>query len=66
MMLDLAHDTEKEKRMEVFGIVGMSMGTLGFIFAMSALDQIKKLEKRLKDSGVLEKDQQNEVTEEQS
>lgn len=52
--------------MEVFGIVGMSMGTLGFIFAMSALDQIKKLEKRLKDSGVLEKDQQNEVTEEQS
>jgi hypothetical protein len=52
--------------MEVFGIVGMSIGTMGFIFALSALDQIKKLEKRLKDSGVLEKDQQNEVTEEQS
>ena len=52
--------------MEAFGIIGMSMGTMGFIFALSALDQIKKLEKRLKDSGVLEKDQQNEVTEEQS
>lgn len=52
--------------MEAFGIIGMSMGTMGFIFALSAVDQIKKLEKRLKDSGVLEKDQQNEVTEEQS
>ena len=39
--------------MEVFGIVGMSMGTMGFIFALSALDQIKKLECRLKESGVL-------------
>jgi hypothetical protein len=48
---------QKVNRMDTFGIIGMSMGTMGFIFALSALDQIKKLEKRLKDSGVLEKDQ---------
>ncbi len=41
--------------METFGIIGMSMGTTGFIFALCALDQIKKLEKRLTESGVLPK-----------
>ena len=52
--------------MEAFGVIGMSMGTLGFVFALSALDQIKKLEKRLKDSNVLAVDPQNETTREQS
>ena len=52
--------------MEAFGIIGMSMGTVGFIFALSALDQIKKLEKRLQESGALAEDQGNEPTEEQS
>ena len=41
--------------MEVFGIVGMSMGTLGFIFALSASAQVQKLEKQLKVAGVLPK-----------
>ncbi|QEG37494.1 hypothetical protein Pr1d_48400 [Bythopirellula goksoeyrii] len=31
----------------------MSMGTLGFIFALSALARVQKLEKRLKEAGVL-------------
>ncbi len=41
--------------METFGIVGMSLGTMGFIFAMSALAKISKLEKQLKEAGVLDK-----------
>ncbi len=42
--------------METFGIIGMSFGTMGFIFALNALGQISKLEKRLKETGVLDKD----------
>lgn len=51
--------------METFGIIGMAMGTMGFVFALNALELIKKLEKRLEDSGVLAKEPQNEPTEEQ-
>ena len=40
--------------MEVFGIIGMSFGTVGFVFSLSALAQIAKLEKRLKEAGVFE------------
>ena len=32
---------------------GMIFGLMGFIFALSALGKIRRLEKRLKDSGVL-------------
>lgn len=39
--------------MDAFGIIGMSMGTLGFIFALNALDQISKLKKQLRESGTL-------------
>ena len=42
--------------MEAFGIIGMSLGTMGFIFAMSALAKISKLEKQLKETGVLNKE----------
>ena len=42
--------------MEVFGIIGMSFGTMGFIFALNALDSISKLEKRLKEAGVLDRE----------
>ena len=42
--------------MEAFGIIGMSLGTVGFIFAMSALARISKLEKHLKETGVLHED----------
>ena len=42
--------------MEVFGIIGMSLGTIGFIFGMSALTKIAKLEKQLKETGVLDKE----------
>ena len=31
----------------------MSLGTMGFIFAMSTLAKISKLEKHLKETGVL-------------
>jgi|TARA_B110000495_G_scaffold190822_1_gene193334 hypothetical protein len=43
--------------MEVFGIIGMSMGTMGFIFALSALDQVSKLKKQLTESGALPQEQ---------
>ena len=33
--------------MEAFGIIGMSFGTLGFIFSLNALGRIDKLEKQL-------------------
>lgn len=42
--------------METFGIVGFSLGTVGFIFAMTALNKISKLEKQLKETGVLGKE----------
>ena len=42
--------------METFGMVGFSLGTVGFIFALAALDKISKLEKRLKETGVLDKE----------
>ncbi len=46
--------------MEAFGIIGMSMGTIGFIFSMSALAKIAALEKQLKESGVLDKEYKSE------
>ncbi|MDG1894926.1 MAG: hypothetical protein P8J37_08460 [Fuerstiella sp.] len=39
--------------METFGIIGMSMGTMGFIFALNAMARIDKLEEQLKQDGVL-------------
>jgi len=42
--------------MEAFGIIGMSMGTMGFIFALNALARISKLEKQLTETGVLDKE----------
>ena len=39
--------------MEAFGIIGMSMGSMGFIFALNALNQVSKLEKDLREAGVL-------------
>lgn len=41
--------------MEAFGIMGMSLGAMGFIFSLSALTKIAKLEKQLKEAGVLDK-----------
>jgi hypothetical protein len=43
-------------RMEAFGIIGMSLGTMGFIFALSAQAKIAKLEKQLKKAGILDKE----------
>jgi hypothetical protein len=42
--------------MDTFGIAGFSLGTVGFIFAMVALDKISKLEKQLKETGLLDKE----------
>ncbi len=39
--------------MEVFGIIGMSMGTMGFIFSINALSKVSELEKKLQNAGVL-------------
>ena len=42
--------------MEAFGIIGMSLGAMGFIFAISALTKISKMEKQLKETGVLDQE----------
>jgi len=42
--------------METFGIIGMSFGLSGLVMAMSALAKISKLEKQLKETGVLDKE----------
>ena len=42
--------------MEAFGIMGFSLGAMGFVFALNALAQVSKLEKRLKEKGVLDKE----------
>ena len=35
--------------MEALGLIGMSLGTMGFIFSMAALAKISALEKKLKE-----------------
>ena len=40
--------------MEVFGLIGMSIGTLGFIFSMAALVKIYSLEQKLKEISILD------------
>ena len=42
--------------MEAFGIIGMSIGTMGFIFGISVLARISKLERHLKETGVLDQE----------
>jgi|SaaInl7_200m_RNA_FD_contig_31_1195461_length_266_multi_4_in_0_out_0_1 hypothetical protein len=42
--------------METFGTISMSFAIIGFIFAISALVKITKLEKRLKEVGVLDRE----------
>jgi hypothetical protein len=39
--------------MEAFGIIGMSLGAMGFIYALNAMNAVSSLEKRLKEAGVL-------------
>jgi len=46
--------------METFGIIGMSFGIMGFVLATSAFSRISKLEKQLKETGVLEKEFKSE------
>ena len=49
--------------MEVFGILGMSLGTMGFIFGMVgvvALVRLEKLTKTLKEKGILEENYKEE------
>lgn len=40
--------------MEAFGIIGMSLGTLGFIYGINAMNAVSSLEKRLREAGLLE------------
>ena len=42
--------------METFGIIGMAFGIMGMGFGSVAFAGLQKLEKRLKESGVLSKD----------
>ena len=39
--------------MEVFGIIGMSLGTTGFVFGIICLNQMGKLIKTLKEKKIL-------------
>jgi hypothetical protein len=38
-----------------FGMMGMSLGVMGFTLGMSALAKVSNLEKQLKEAGVLDK-----------
>ena len=40
--------------MEAFGIMGMSLGAMGFIFGVHCLKQIKRLVTTLKQKGILD------------
>ena len=45
--------------MEAFGIIGMTFGIIGMglgVFGLIAFGRLEKLEKQLKESGVLDKD----------
>jgi len=42
--------------MEAFGIIGMSLGTMGFIYGIMCYQRIEKLTKTLKDKGILDAD----------
>ena len=41
--------------MEAFGIIGMSLGASGFVFALIAFSKVDALEKKLKSLGVLDR-----------
>ena len=40
--------------MEVFGVLGLSLGTIGFVFGLIAFVQTQKLKKSLNEKGMLE------------
>lgn len=40
----------------IFGVIGMSMGLFGFVFAIISMSKIDKLETRLKELDVLNQD----------
>jgi hypothetical protein len=40
--------------MEVFGMLGMSLGTMGFVFGLIAFVQTQKLTKTLKEKGIFD------------
>lgn len=42
--------------MDVFATIGISLGAMGFIFSVSALTKISKMEKQLKYAGILDKE----------
>ena len=48
--------------MEALGSIGMSMGTMGFIFSIIVLNRISVVEKQLKEAGVI--NTENEPVEE--
>ena len=37
----------------VFGIMGMSLATMGFIFGVSCLKKMENLKKNLKENGII-------------
>lgn len=42
--------------MEVFGLMGFMVGTIGMTFGLIALAKTTQLEQKLKDAGVLKED----------
>ena len=50
-----AVELKKELMVEVFGMLGFSLGTVGFVFGIICLSKIKKLTTVLEAMGLLEK-----------
>ena len=40
----------------IYGIMGMSMGVMGFVFSIASMSKVDNLEKKLKDLDVLNND----------
>ncbi len=53
-------ETKMRTGVEVFGIIGMSMGTMGFIFGINAMNSVAALKKQLKEAGVLTEEPKSE------
>ena len=56
MKRHVSSKTIRRKHVEAFGIIGMTFGITGMALGVFSLMRLAKLEKRLKESGVLDKD----------
>lgn len=56
----MGHFVDRVKQMEIFGIIGMSLGLMGFVFGLIAVGKVDKIEKKLKELKVLNEDFKSE------